>query len=384
MNAGSPITDSARELRINWYRCPIDSDRLRALSKRSDARGWRQAGGHALLYLLLAGLSTVLWVFQLWVGFLVSLWCLGFVASFFNGTAPHELGHGTVFRTRRLNRFFLHAFSLLSWWDPYDYASSHTYHHRYTTHPAADRENVLPIEPSLHPWLLLQLFTLNIFSSPGRNFGKGGLLWTIYLTTRSALGMTEGHQDIPSQEWLHALHQDQPESHRASVTWSRVLLGFHGGVLLVAIVTGAWVLPIIITLAPFIARCGAYFVGTTQHCGLRENVNDFRRNTRSITLNPLLEFLYWHMNWHTEHHMYANVPCYNLKALAGEVKRDMPAPKSLLGAWMEMRDIWRRQQADPGYSFERQLPAPAAAAKVDEALATSIGDLAPAGLHERP
>ena len=32
------------------------------------------------------------------------------------------------------------------------------------------------------------------------------------------------------------------------------------------------------------------------------------------TLDPLSSFC-WHMNWHLEHHMFAGVPCYNLKAL---------------------------------------------------------------------
>ncbi len=113
-----------------------------------------------------------------------------------------------------------------------------------------------------------------------------------------------------------------------------------------------------------------------QHCGLRGSVPDFRKNTRSITLDPVSEFLFWykinlihlsdsflgenvllslklsiswtepairHMNWHCEHHMYAAVPCYNLKALHKEIAHDMPLPRTLIGAWQEMRMIWCRQ-----------------------------------------
>jgi len=68
----------------------------------------------------------------------------GTIGSFFTGVAPHELGHGTVFRTKWLNKLFLYLYSLLSWWDPFDYAMSHTYHHRYTLHPEGDREVLLP------------------------------------------------------------------------------------------------------------------------------------------------------------------------------------------------------------------------------------------------
>ena len=375
----SALAQVRETLRPDWYRSPVAPDRLRALNVRSDARGWLQAGGHLALFIATGLASYWLWLGGHWLALLVAVWCHGTVASFYSGVAPHELGHGTVFRTRWLNKAFCHLFSLLSWWDPYDYAASHTYHHRYTTWPEADRENVLPIEPSLRPALLLELFTLNLTSPPGRNFGKGGLLWTVYLTARRALRLPPGHTHIESQAWLADLHEAHRAQYAKSVVWSRWLLGFHGAVLLLAIATGQWLLPVLLTLPAFIGNWARYFVGLPQHCGLRENVPDFRKNTRSMTLNPLLEFLYWHMNWHTEHHMYAAVPCYRLKALAREIASDMPAPRTLTGAWREMRDTWRRQQEDPGYAFDTPVPPPAAPAPaaMDDALAASIGELAP-------
>ena len=35
---------------------------------------------------------------------------------------------------------------------------SHSYHHRYSQYPEADRENLFPLEPSLDPMVLLQVF----------------------------------------------------------------------------------------------------------------------------------------------------------------------------------------------------------------------------------
>ena len=117
------------------------------------------------------------------------------------------------------------------------------------------------------------------------------------------------------------------------------------------------------------------------HCGLRDNVPDFRKCVRSITLDPISTFLYWRMNWHTEHHMYAGVPCYNLKKLYRVIAADMPQPRTLIGAWREMRDIWRRQQQDPGYQFDTPVPQRRGAAKAeDDELSTSIGELAPESL----
>ena len=152
--------------------------------------------------------------------------------------------------------------------------------------------------------------------------------------------------------------------------------------IVVSIATGLWVLPFILTLPPFIATWGRYFVGLPQHCGLRDNVPDFRKNTRSMTLNPVAEFLYWNMNWHVEHHMYAGVPCYNLKQLAREIADDMPEPRTLTGAWREMLDTWRRQQQDPDYQFDTPLPATAKLSRqgAASALESSIGELAPDSL----
>ena len=188
--------------------------------------------------------------------------------------------------------------------------------------------------------------------------------------------------EIPSREWLQALHTDQPVEQRKSMWWSRLLLLFHGSVVAVSIATGLWVLPLLVTFFPFIGNWGVYSLGMTQHCGLRDNNPDFRKSVRSITLNPLAEFLYWRMNWHTEHHMYAAIPCYNLKKLAREIAEDMPDPRTLRGAWREMRDTWRRQQTDPSYQFDTPLPSTARSVRTDtpDELESSIGALAPKGL----
>ena len=313
-----PLAEVRKTLRVKWYRVPIERAKLLELSRRSDAQGWFQAGGHLALFMATAALVYLLWWQQLWPAFAIALFAHGTVASFFVGVAPHELGHGTVFRSKWLNKVFMYLFSLISWWDPFDYASSHTYHHRYTLHPEGDRENLLPLEPSLASTFMLQLFTVNLLTQRGRTFGKGGLLSTIVVTIQSAFGVV-GSKDVPINEWIEALHHDQPDQARKSMWWSRALLAFHGSLLASAIVTGQWALPLILTVAPFTANWLAYLVGMTQHCGLIENTDDFRKSVRSIRLDPLSEFLYWRMNWHTEHHMYAGVPCYNLKKLYREI-----------------------------------------------------------------
>lgn len=378
-----PLAEVRKNLRVEWYRCPIEHKKLRELSQRTDAQGWIQAGGHLALFLLTGILTFSLWWQQNWLAMVVALFCHGTIASFMVGVAPHELGHGTVFKTKRLNKIFLYIFSLISWWDPFDYASSHTYHHRYTLHPEGDRENLLPLHPSVGSTFLLQLFTINLLTQRGRTFGKGGLISTVVVTIQGALGVV-GSEDVPINEWLNKLHQDQPQEFRKSIWWSRALLLFHGSILVIAITTGWWILPFIFSIAPFTANWLAYSVGITQHCGLRVDVPDFRKCVRSVKVDPLTEFLYWRMNWHTEHHMYAGVPCYNLKKLYNEIKDDMPEPRSHFGAWREMLAIWKQQQTEPDYQFDTPLPSTAKSSRADvsdAALEASIGDLAPEGLR---
>ena len=249
-------------------------------------------GGHLAIFAFTGTLVYLFWAQELWLGFLIALFAHGTVGSFFVGVAPHELGHGTVFRTKKLNKFFMYLFSLLSWWDPFDYASSHTYHHRYTLHPEGDRENLLPLEPTVGRTFLLQMFTVNLLTQRGRTFGKGGLISTIIVTIKGAFGLV-GSTEIPINEWIQALHTDQPEEHRKSIRWSRILLLFHGSVIIISIVTGLWVLPLIFTFFPFIANWLAYFVGLTQHCGLQEKCAGLSQerafdNARSAHGVPLL------------------------------------------------------------------------------------------------
>jgi fatty acid desaturase len=85
-------------------------------------------------------LVFVFWAQANWLAFAAAMFVHGTIGSFFIGTAPHELGHGTVFRSKALNRILLYIFSLLSWWNPFDCARNDIYHQRDTLHPDGDRE----------------------------------------------------------------------------------------------------------------------------------------------------------------------------------------------------------------------------------------------------
>ena len=381
------LADVRRTLRVKWYRSPIDPGLLRQLMKRSDLQGWWQALG-VIGYL--GGTALLTWHFfarQQWALFAVSLFAYG-TYSCFLGAASHELDHGTVFRTKALNRFFLRLFSLITFFNPDDYALSHTYHHRYTLHPDGDREVVLPQSAAMRVLFIVQLFCVNLTGGPGCD----GLIPRVRDTVNAALGKPVAKNAAGdteplapgAHEWIAALYEAHPEERIKSVRWARKILLFHAAVIAVAIVFQLWLLPVFITLSRFLMNWWRLFVFLPMHCGLRDNVADFRKCTRSIRLDPVSSFMYWRMNWHLEHHMYAGVPCYNLRKLRQAIEFDLPAAKNAIAAFRELRATWKRQQTEPGYQYDTPLPPTANLGHVDspgpnqdDDLSSSIGDLAP-------
>ncbi|SVC36538.1 uncharacterized protein METZ01_LOCUS289392, partial [marine metagenome] len=237
-NAGyEPLQKVRKDLKVAWYRCPVEHSRLRELMRPSDLQGWLQAGGH-LGVAIVTGAATVYFFHQgLWFSFTVALFCHGTVATFFKGIAAHELGHGTVFRTKSLNRLFLRLYSIISWHNIHEYAMSHTYHHRYTLHPRGDREVLLPQHSKTGILYFLQLFTFNVFGG----LFTSGCIPIVKGTIQTAFGGF-GTSVLP-KEWSEALYSAHPEERRHAVRWARLILFFHCGVMAVAAITQLWALP---------------------------------------------------------------------------------------------------------------------------------------------
>ena len=369
-----PLAEVRKNMRIPWYRCPIERTKLRELAEPNDLQGLFLAAGHLALWVATGLVAYYLFTQQLWWGFCLALFLHGTVASHF--TAPHhELCHTTVFKTKWLNGFFLRIYSMLGWLNFRVYQFSHSYHHRFTLFLQGDREEVLPVKPSLRALYLLQLFTVNITGG----YQSRGLLPTL----KNFIEIALNRFDNPFNSWGRELYEGHAEERMKAVRWARWTLFFHAAVIIASIAIGEPILAVLISGSVFIANWHRYFVGVPMHCGLCSNVPDFRKCVRTITLDPLSEFLYWHMNWHLEHHMYAAVPCYNLKKLHQTVATDMPEPRTLIGAWREMRATWKRQQVEPDYEYDTPVPATAAnSGKEADPLAASIGGLAPRALAE--
>lgn len=335
-----PQTEPAkRAAAIDWYRTPVDPAALKKLYARSDAQGCAQTLGY-LAVLVVTG-STAFYSAAHWP------WWATLMAVFLHGTcfafqinAVHELGHGTVFRSKRLNIFFTHLYAFLGWINHRMFETSHVRHHRSTLHPPDDLEVVAPIKITLKDFLRSAIVNID------------ALLHVLRFTVRIARGRFEG-------EWeLTLFPESRPEKRRWASEWAWILLAGHAALICVALCLKLWMIPILVTFAPFYGGWLFFLCNNTQHVGLRDNTSDFRACCRTFLPNPIVRFLYWRMNYHTEHHMYVGVPCYHLGKLHALIEHDLPpSPMGIAATWREIGAILRQQAENPSYEHPIPLPA---------------------------
>ncbi len=332
------MTERARGQPIDWYWIPIERAALAQLSRRSDARGAAQTLGFLAILACtgsLAYFSGTHWPWYVSAALLlVHGSCWAFLSNAF-----HEFSHGTVFASKPLNRFFLGVVSFLGWNNPVLFWTSHTEHHKFTLYPADDLE--ISLEAGISVGQFLRFALVN----------PQGFARTLYNHTRYGLGRMRG-------EWEQRLFPAANVVLRRDLArWSWGLLGGHALLVAVALYLHLWMLPVVVTLAPFYGRGIQWLCNESQHMGLPGNVPDFRLCSRTIYLNPLLQFMYWHMNYHTDHHIYAAVPCYRLASLHRLIRADLPAcHRGLLSVWREIAATLRRRATESGYQFIAELP----------------------------
>ena len=320
---------------IAWYRSPLPPGEMKALHRRSDLLGGAQTLGFLLVLggvFALACWSAAHWP---WWATVAAVFLYGTVQSFMIN-AVHELGHGTVFQTKALNRFFTRVFAFVGWTHFEKFEHSHTRHHRYTLHAPDDLEVVLPIK-----LMLWHVFKTGFVNPPS-------LWWMVRDAWRLARGRFQG-------EWELALFPPGDEAKRAPIRrWAWTLLLGHAAIAVGSLLMGWWIVPVLTLLAPCVGGWLNFLCNNTQHIGLRDQVPDFRLCCRTFTLNPVVQFLYWHMNYHTEHHMYAAVPCYRLGRLHRLIRHDLPpCAHGIAAVWREIGLIQKRQEAEPDYQHHR-------------------------------
>ena len=118
------------------------------------------------------------------------------------------------------------------------------------------------------------------------------------------------------------------------------------------------ILPVLFFLLPtFYGNTLFFMCGLTQHAGLAFDVKDHRVNTRTVILNPILSWLYIKLEYHIEHHMYPQVPWYNLPKLHKIIKNQLPKPNyGLISAYKDIVPAIIKQAFDPNYVPDRKIP----------------------------
>jgi fatty acid desaturase len=315
-----------------WYRCALSRPQMKSLMQRQDARA---LGDTLIWFSLIAASGALAWLS--W-GTLWAIPAFFLYGTLYAGPADsrwHETGHGTAFKSARLNNILYQIASFLVLRRPTQKRWSHARHHTDTLVVGRDPEIVAPRPPDV---LGLLLNCLNL---------KTGLneLNQVLLNAAGKISAEE-QSYIPASE------------HGKVVLEARVWCAIYGAVLAACAATGSAKPLLFIGLPSFYGAWLSLFFGLTQHSGLPENVLDHRLNCRTIYMNPVFRFLYWNMNYHTEHHMFPMVPFHALPQLHALIKDQCPAPyPSTVAAYRELVPAVLRQVREPEYAVRRTLPA---------------------------
>ncbi len=304
-----------------WYRAPIDPERLQALMVR---RNGRPALDAFLWLALLGGAGTAAFLA------LGTWWAIPAFAVFgalYGGSGDarwHENGHGTAFRTRWANDAMYNIASFMMIREPTLWRWSHVRHHSNTLIVGLDPEIGVP-RPA--PLLSIAFNYLNLINGP------------------KMLAKMASHAFGHREDFTRVL---VPDSEFRRVVWeARVFLLLLAGGVAAAVALGTIVPLLFVGLPSFYGAWLLWFFAVTQHAGLREDVLDHRMSTRTVYVNPVFRFLYLNMNYHVEHHMFPAVPYYNLPALHEEIKEYLPPPKtSMLAAYREILHALVKQRRD--------------------------------------
>jgi len=325
----------ARKLRPppEWWAPKIDRSLFRDLQQRNNYRAFISHG----LYLLL--MAAVGW-FCAFLYTRGSYWCIltFFVYGQLFGmcnSRVHESLHGTPFKTNFLNEIVYWVACAMEIRCPLSTRWSHFNHHSYTILTDMDLE--IQARRPVKMWrIMLDFFYLN------------SLIFNLIPTlVMQSLG-------IPTRDSRHVV----PENEFRKIFWSsRFTLLVHLAVIALAIVIHSWLPILLFSLPRLYGGALIWALILAQHSGLAEDVLDHRLICRTIHLNPILSWLYMHMEYHTEHHIFPNIPFHSLAKFRKAVDSQMaPAYRGLWQTYKEEWPVLFRQRHDADYFIKVNVP----------------------------
>ncbi|MFT5572799.1 MAG: fatty acid desaturase [Cryomorphaceae bacterium] len=288
---------------------------LKSLKGRSNLRGWIQTGSHlgalGLCTYLLASNSGSFWA--------IPLFCVQGILINCLYAGVHELSHKTVFKTERLNEVFgrLFCFILLMGRDQDKF--EHYQHHRHTQDVELDAE-IVGGKP-------FTLFTYLLYFS-GLSYWPGRFAEVF----RLAAGQTE--------RWPHLSGTQAKVVHKEA----RIMLVLYAMIILVSIALDSAALLTLWILPMLVMKWFHNLQNIVEHTGMPHE-HEILVNTRTVSANPLMKWLFWNMPYHTAHHTYPMIPFHKLPQLHAAIVEKLgsePPTVSHFGFQKHMiRKLWQ-------------------------------------------
>ena len=270
-----------------WLAQVPASDRT-LLTARSDRAGLLHLAGHLGLIGLTSGLIAAQVPF--W-GLLLPVQGVLIVFLF---TLEHECTHQTPFASKALNEIIGHICGALLVLPFRWFRSFHLAHHRWTNLPGQDPELDMPKPDRFGGW---------IWHISGLPYWIGGLRLILRLALGRELARYLTHGALPAMQ-----------------AEARVLLAIYavaGFSLLVSpLILWLWLIPVLLG-QPFLRL---YLLAEHGDC---PQVTDMFVNTRTTLTTALVRFVAWNMPYHTEHHVWPQVPFHHLPALHSRMKQQL-------------------------------------------------------------
>ncbi len=313
-----------------WFRCHVDRNTVKQLSRRTNWHGLIFLGA----FLLCVGLSGWLAYEAIGTHWMVPAFLLYGSIWIFATSVVHEACHGTPFRNRLLNETVLFVIGLMVQQSPCVLRYTHANHHSRTAINGEDVEIVLKNPVTWSGFFFKQLLDVK----------------SIFYYFRTTLLMSLGMPDCDIKKCV-----PESEMNRAIIE-ARAYLVIYLAIVVWSLMTQSWI-PVLMLLFPRVAGGPMHgVILATQHLGMAQDMKDHRHTTRTMYINPLLRLLYWNMNYHIEHHMYSNVPFHALPRLHKIIADQCPQPtRGVFGALKEMWNTVKQQQSNPEYAMPRGI-----------------------------
>ncbi len=317
-----------------WYHSDVPRKEMKALMERTDQPAIRDTVIYYGAMMLFAGIG--IWFWPSWWS--APFWlAYGVLYGSASDSRWHECGHGTAFRTPRMNNVVYQIASFMIMRNAASWRWSHARHHTDTYIVGRDPEIAVMRPPELAKVILNFFGVIDVI----RFFPN--------LLRNAAFGPNpEERTFVPESDW--------GEVRRVARIYTLIY-----AVTLVAALSWGTILPLMVIGLP--RMYGAWhhiMTGLLQHGGLADNVTDHRLNSRTVLMNPVSRFIYLNMNYHVEHHLFPMVPYHRLPALHARIKDDLPAPTpSIAAGFREMWPAFLKQLSYEDFYIRRELPATA-------------------------